>query len=92
MAFGICSFGNHIMNELHIITTLSQICFVSQVSVTIFFRRMCILVLQKTGCQKLKSKLMLEKNYFEGVNLTFIVWELKFLQLAFFQIKLLFVV
>jgi len=98
MAFGICSFGNHITNELHIIATLSQICCVSQVSVTIVFRRMCILVLQKTGCQKLKSVLisafgiLLEKNYFEGVNLTFIVWELKFLQLAFFQIKLLFVV
>jgi hypothetical protein len=32
------------------------------------------------------------KNYFEGANLTFIVWELKFLKLAFFQVKLLFAV
>ena len=32
----------------------------------------------------------LGRNYFEGVKLTFIVWEFKFLRLAFCQIKLLF--
>jgi len=64
MTLGISSVANHIMDELHVIATLSQICFVSQFSVTFVFRKMCILVLQKTGCQKLKSKLMLEKKLF----------------------------
>lgn len=39
---------------------------------------------------KAEIKTDVGKNYFEGVNLTFIVWELKFLKIAFFQIILLF--
>jgi hypothetical protein len=39
---------------------------------------------------KAEIKTDVGKNYFEGVNLTFIVWELKFLKIAFFQTKLLF--
>jgi hypothetical protein len=39
---------------------------------------------------KAEIKTDVGKNYFEGVNLTYIVWELKFLKFAFFQIKLLF--
>jgi hypothetical protein len=30
------------------------------------------------------------ENYFEDVNLTFVVWEFKFLRLLFYHIKLLF--
>jgi hypothetical protein len=41
---------------------------------------------------KAEIKTDIGKNYFEDVSLTFIVWELKFLKLAFFQIKLLFAV
>jgi len=41
---------------------------------------------------KAEIKTDVGKSYFEGVNLTFILWELKFLKLAFFQIKLLFAV
>jgi len=38
MALGISSVANHIMDELHVIATLSQICFVSQFSVTRHWR------------------------------------------------------
>jgi len=41
---------------------------------------------------KAEIKTDVGKNYFEGVNLTLILWELKFLKLAFFHIKLLFAV
>ena len=39
---------------------------------------------------KAEIKTDVGKNYFECVNLTFIVWEMKFLKIVFFQIKLLF--
>jgi hypothetical protein len=89
MALGISSVANYIMNELHIIATLSQICFVSQFSVKLFLEKCAFWYFRKQDA-KAEIKTDVGKNYFEGVNLTFIVWELKFLKIAFFQIILLF--
>jgi hypothetical protein len=82
MARGFSSVANYIMNELHTIATLSQICFVSQL-----FEKNIHFYTSENRMPKPEIKTDVRKNYFEGVNLTFVVWELKFLRRAFCQIN-----